>query len=450
MVRPTDRGKRALAVLLLLWGSGALFFDPYLFAAAFAFTAFVVYDGVDAYMASGRRSRFALTPSSYDERMLRGNVRSFSSAIRAPRPVTLDLASAPWLRAGRSSFPEGSWPFEFALVPELAGTYAIEAIPGEAQGRFGLFASRVAIPFKVSLRAYPRLIAAAIAALEYLTRVGAGTEGEVEKNYLGPGLEYAETRGYLPGDNLRRVDWKATARSESLMIKRYYSEGGGAVHVIYFVEAPGHIAHDELATQLLDLVVSSAVRVTPVSVTAYEGGQRLTTFEGKGWEVVINTLNLVLAESKITYDDLYSFLDVSSLSKERRELVAAGRSRFAALLGRASGKRQALVSDFRGLIRELASPDLTASFVLLAALVSNRDVLAEIVEDLRYRRAETTVVYPPRPWRDAASLAEAYALQASHEKMLDFLERSGCLMGAIPLKLPRMRGIPSWAVSAAA
>ncbi|MDG7018190.1 MAG: hypothetical protein JRN73_07555, partial [Nitrososphaerota archaeon] len=149
-------------------------------------------------------------------------------------------------------------------------------------------------------------------------------------------------------------------------------------------------------------------------------------------------------------DDLYSFLDVSSLSRERRELVAAGRSRFAALLGRASGKRQALVSDFRGLIRELASPDLTASFVLLAALVSNRDVLAEIVEDLRYRRAETTVVYPPRPWRDAASLAEAYALQASHEKMLDFLERSGCLMGAIPLKLPRMRGIPSWAVSAAA
>ncbi|MDG6938525.1 MAG: hypothetical protein JRN42_08340, partial [Nitrososphaerota archaeon] len=80
--------------------------------------------------------------------------------------------------------------------------------------------------------------------------------------------------------------------------------------------------------------------------------------QGKGWEVVINTLNLVMAESRITYDDLYSMLDVSSLSRERRELILAGKGRFAELLGRAGGKRQALVSDFRSLVASLASPDV--------------------------------------------------------------------------------------------
>lgn len=449
-MRLTERGGRYAAVLALLLGTGLLFIDPYLLAATAALSAFFVYDALDGYVVPRRKGGFRLEPASVDARMLRGNSRDYKAVLSAPRAITFDLSSVPWLRPERASYPAGSWPFGFALSSDLSGAYSLGSIPAQARSRYGLFTSRVAVPLEAKMRVYPRLIAAAIAALEYLTRVGSGTEGEVEKETLGPGLEYAETREYLPGDNLRRVDWKATARSSSLMIKRYYSEGGGAVHVIYFVEAPGHITHDELATQLLDLVVSSAVRVTPISVTAYERGTRLTNIEGKGWEVVINTLNLVMAESKITYDDLYSLLDVSSLSKERRELVAAGRRRFAELLGRASGKRQALVSDFRGLVAQLASPDVQSSFIILSSLVSNRDVLAEIIEDLRFRRAETTVVYPPRPWKDASSLGEAYTLQASHEKMLAFVEKSGCLMGAIPLALPRMRGIPSWAVSAAA
>ena len=449
-MRLTGRGKKVFAAFALLLGAGATFVDVFLLVAAAAVAALMVFDAFDGYLVAGKPGSFSFEPSGFEGRMLRGRSREFKSVIQAQRPVAFDLASVGWLRAPVVSFSPGSWPFDFTLASELSGTYATGSLPADASSRYGLFSSRVNVPFDVNLRVYPRLIAAALAALEYLTRVGAGTEGEVEKNVLGPGLEYAESREYLPGDNLRRVDWKATARSSSLMIKHFYSEGGGAVHVIYFVETPGHITHDELATQLLDLVVSSAVRVTPISVTAYERGTRLTTFEGKGWEVVINTLNLVMAESKITYDDLYSMLDISSLSRERRELIAAGRGRFAELLGRAGGKRQALVSDFRGLVAQLASPDVMSSFIILSSLVSNRDVLAEIIEDLRYRRAETTVVYPAKPWKDASTLAEAYTLQSSHEKMLAFVQSSGCLMGSIPLKLPRMTGIPSWAVSAAA
>lgn len=60
------------------------------------------------------------------------------------------------------------------------------------------------------------------------------------------------------------------------------------------------------------------------------------------------------------------------------------------------------------------------------------------------------MVYPKKPWLDASSLSEAYTLQSSQEKMLAFVESTGSMMGPIPLKLPRMTGIPSWAVSAAA
>ena len=446
----TTRGKRVVAALLLVFGAGVVFVDPLLLGAAAALAVFVLYDALDGHLVPRRRGQFASEPASFEARTLRGGRRAFSSVLRATRAITIDAASMGWLQAPQLSFRAGSWPFEFSLGSDLAGTYSADGLAAEASSRYGLFSSRVVIPFRASLRVYPRLIAAALAALEYLTRVGAGTEGEVEKNVLGPGLEYAETRDYLPGDSLHRVDWKATARSKSLMIKHYYSEGGGALHIVYFVEAPGPRTHDEMATQLLDLVVSSAVRVTPISVTAYERGARLATFAGNGWEVVASTLNLVMAEAGVSYDDLYSVLDVVSVSKERRSLVLAGRGRLAELLRRAGGKKQALAADFRGVVSQLASPDVQSSFILLSSLVSNRDVLAGMVEDLRFRRVEATVVYPKKPWLDAGDLAEAYRLQASQEKVLAFVASTGGQLGAIPLTLPRMTGVPSWAVSASA
>lgn len=450
MARLSGRGKRVVAAIAFLTGLGLLFLDPLILLASLGAVAFLLYDLSDLIMVSRRPGQLILTPSEVEARAIRGARRQFHSTLNASRAVALDASATPWVHPVQTTFPAGTWPFDYDLSSDFAGSFSLHGVPAYISSRYGLFTTRSSLPMNVNLRVYPRLVAAALAALEYLTRVGAGTEGEVERSILGPGMEYAETREYLPGDNLRRVDWKATARSDALMIKHYYSEGGGAVHIIYFVDAPGPRSHDDLATQLLDLVVSSAVRVTPVSVTAYEKGSRITTLEGKGWEVVVSTLNLVMAESKITYDDLYSLLDVASVSKERRDLLLAGRRKLADLLGRAGGKRQALVSDFRGLVAQLASPDVMSSFIILGTLVSNRDVLAEIIEDLRFRRAETTVVYPKDPWKDAETLAEAYTLQASQERMLKFVRSSGCLVGPIPLKLQRMTGIPSWAISASA
>ena len=449
-MKPTSRGYRVAAALVLVLGAGLIFFDALLLAAFTTVSLILAYDAVDGILVSRRPGVFGFEPGAIEGRILRGNSRRFDTVLRTERTLALDPSSLGWVHLDATAFRTGSWPVGIELAADLAGGYSAQGIPGELSSRYGFFSSRVTVPLKATLRVYPRMVAAALAALEYLTRVGTGTEGEVEKNMIGQGMEYAETREYTPGDNLRRVDWKATARSPSLMVKRYYSEGGGALHIIYFVEAPGPRTHDELATQLLDLVVSSLVRVTPISVTAYEKGTRLTTFSGKGWEVVVSTLNLVMAEARVTYDDLYSLLDIISVSKERRGLILAGRRRLAELLARAGGKRQALVSDFRGIVAQLASPDVMASFVILSSLVSNRDVLAEIIEDLRFRRVETTVVYPMKPWLDAGSLAEAYTLQTSQEKMVAFVRTTGSLISPIPLKLPRMTGIPSWAVSAAA
>src|SRR3954467_4566583 len=39
--------------------------------------------------------------------------------------------------------------------------------------------------------------------------------------YFGAAVEFAEDRGYTPGDDVRRVDWKLLGRTDRFYIKEY-------------------------------------------------------------------------------------------------------------------------------------------------------------------------------------------------------------------------------------
>jgi uncharacterized protein (DUF58 family) len=48
--------------------------------------------------------------------------------------------------------------------------------------------------------------------------------GRHRSPYTGPATEFADHRPYMAGDDLRSVDWKAYARSDHLLIRRYREE----------------------------------------------------------------------------------------------------------------------------------------------------------------------------------------------------------------------------------
>ncbi len=52
----------------------------------------------------------------------------------------------------------------------------------------------------------------------------AGSSGELLGRGTGSSLEFQEYREYLPGDDIRHVDWSAYARSDSLMVRLYREE----------------------------------------------------------------------------------------------------------------------------------------------------------------------------------------------------------------------------------
>ena len=46
-------------------------------------------------------------------------------------------------------------------------------------------------------------------------------QGAHESPYRGVSVEFAEHREYVPGDDLRHLDWKVYGRSDKYFIKQY-------------------------------------------------------------------------------------------------------------------------------------------------------------------------------------------------------------------------------------
>lgn len=49
-------------------------------------------------------------------------------------------------------------------------------------------------------------------------------DGSYKSIYSGNGFDFENLREYIPGDNIRDIDWKASSRSRNILVKRYVAE----------------------------------------------------------------------------------------------------------------------------------------------------------------------------------------------------------------------------------
>lgn len=67
---------------------------------------------------------------------------------------------------------------------------------------------------------------------------------------LGSSVEFAQHREYVPGDELKRVDWKVFARSDRLVVKQYVEETNLVCHLL--LDASESMGYGSLAWTKLD------------------------------------------------------------------------------------------------------------------------------------------------------------------------------------------------------
>src|SRR6185436_9229185 len=75
--------------------------------------------------------------------------------------------------------------------------------------------------------------------------------------HIGPGVEYADIRRYVPGDQLRTVNWSVSARRGSLHVTRRLTDRSADVVVLAdtYAQPPGP------ATEATERIARGAVQV---------------------------------------------------------------------------------------------------------------------------------------------------------------------------------------------
>jgi uncharacterized protein (DUF58 family) len=69
--------------------------------------------------------------------------------------------------------------------------------------------------------------------------------GEYSSVFKGRGVEFADVRPYLPGDDIRTLDWRVTARTGEPYVRRYTEER--ELTVLFLVD---HSASDDFGTEV--------------------------------------------------------------------------------------------------------------------------------------------------------------------------------------------------------
>jgi uncharacterized protein (DUF58 family) len=185
--------------------------------------------------------------------------------------------------------------------------------------------------------------------------------------FRGGGVEFEESRPYAPGDDVRAIDWNATARTGVPWVKRFREER--SCPVLLALDVSGSMAFGttgrtkaETGALAVALLATAATRAgDPVGLVAFADGVRAALAPGRGdahvWRVLRAAASAAAGAGGTT--DLGVAAEWLRAHARRRSLVV-------------------LLSDFRG-------DEQAPARRPLAVVARRHDLVAGVIEDPRER-----------------------------------------------------------------
>jgi uncharacterized protein (DUF58 family) len=128
--------------------------------------------------------------------------------------------------------------------------------------------------------------------------------GEYVSVFKGRGIEFDEVRPYIPGDDVRTIDWNVTARTGQPFVKRYVEERQLTLMLMADVSASqdfGSVTRSkrEATAELCALLAFSAIRNDDkVGLTLFHGGIEQYIPPRKGQRHALRVVREVLAHGE--------------------------------------------------------------------------------------------------------------------------------------------------------
>ena len=347
-------------------------------------------------------------PESIELKLTAGDTGIVKARIEAPKPVKIHVKHPLSFCTVKPQSITANNEFTFEFTPNLAGSYSSDKLDIESDIAIGLFKAKVSLPFKTEVAVIPRVIPAVVRALELIgsTASPGGSMYEYPLIHkIGRGTEYAETREYTPGDEFRRIDWKATARLQKLMIKQFHEEVGGEVNLIFDLKSAGPVSMDATAAEFLNLATALSAGNIPYRITIVDEENRIETLRFEDWrQTLLAAVRYALASVKVDYTYLYDIIGPQSSG----ELML--------LTKIASGEIL-----FDGVQKDQGWMDAVAVTCLIGDLTWLIDIWNEAVK----HGGRLIVHTPSKVWLDSPSLEEAYMDYQRQARILKMLRKRG-------------------------
>ncbi len=179
------------------------------------------------------------------ERQLQGETVGAELEVRTDQPVgrlelLLDLPAGVAAESPNPQIVRLGWDerreLEYTLRCERWGAYLIGDFVLRAPDAFGLLVHETTLERRRPLKVYPRGEVLRRLARPRETQAFAGNQVPRSR---GEGIEFADLRPFVPGDRVRRVNWRATARRGEPWVNETHPERNSdiVIFVDTFVEA---------------------------------------------------------------------------------------------------------------------------------------------------------------------------------------------------------------------
>jgi hypothetical protein len=250
----------------------------------------------------------------------------------------------------------------------------------------------------------------------------------------GPaGMDYAGVRQYTPGDEYHRIEWKATARLRTLMVKEFHRKTQSTLHIL--IDSGRTMRHQSYAGTKLDEALAIAHTVVEctvgseiqVGIWVYdETGivRALNPTMPKEQSVNFRELTLAVRTRAGSMEPAAPVLPLRPLAGVTSDLSLGGRvAMFVRLVELKLGFGYRRTGIYRA-FSEATKSGFRPFLIVLTDLQSDTGALFDVASRQREYVGHLIVVQIGAPWRLSSSLEGAYTNYQRNNRTLLYLQRN--------------------------
>ena len=157
---------------------------------------------------------------------------------------------------GATLLPGSSKTFEYSFTPKSRGEFHFGTVFIMVRSMFFLAARRIYVDIPETVRVYPSVLQ--MKKFELLVFQQQKLSSGIKKiRRLGNNSEFEQIKNYVQGDEIKKINWKATSRKNELQVNQYQEEK--SQHVYCIIDKSKNMQMEFNGLSLLDYAINSTL-----------------------------------------------------------------------------------------------------------------------------------------------------------------------------------------------